>query len=310
MPILGQVKPHIQCNACSWGELPKSCEGMADGKHDIKPDDGEPFSVTCKGGWIVIQRRTSGDVDFYRPWVDYKTGFGDDENFWLGNDNIHRIAGKTGSKLRVELVDGNGSSGYAEYGELKIAGEADKYAISYVSYKGDIGDGLKRHQGMKFSTKDSDNDVYGSVNCALTYKGAWWYSACHDSNLNGMYHNPGHHDSYADGINWAAWRGQYHSMKSSLMMVKPANCLQAKMDDWCSNTGTDDNVVVGGDYPGCNPMKYARYDINRGIWRCRETVSATLVSACVTSDGVHTDCESGSGEYCTFDKELKLMIDE
>ncbi|RUS74675.1 hypothetical protein EGW08_017555, partial [Elysia chlorotica] len=32
--------------------------------------------VTDGGGWIVIQRRTTGDVDFYRDWASYKAGFG------------------------------------------------------------------------------------------------------------------------------------------------------------------------------------------------------------------------------------------
>ena len=32
------------------------------------------------------------------------------------------------------------------------------------------------HSGRPFSTWDSDNDNYEAVNCALNYKGAWWYS--------------------------------------------------------------------------------------------------------------------------------------
>merc|ERR1712154_468161 len=40
---------------------------------------------TDEGGWIVIQRRVSGDVDFYQNWKNYKYGFGDlKTNFWLG----------------------------------------------------------------------------------------------------------------------------------------------------------------------------------------------------------------------------------
>jgi hypothetical protein len=33
----------------------------------------------------VIQRRVDGTVDFYRPWYDYKAGFGTPTgNVWLG----------------------------------------------------------------------------------------------------------------------------------------------------------------------------------------------------------------------------------
>jgi len=71
---------------------------------------------------------------------------------------------------------------------------------------------------MRFSTKDEDNDQYG-VSCAQKYKGAWWYSGCHSSNLNGLYLN-GPHSSYADGVNWGAFRGLYYSLKNTEMKVK------------------------------------------------------------------------------------------
>ena len=36
--------------------------------------------------------------------------------------------------------------------------------------------------GTQFSTKDNDNDRR-KFSCSQTYKGAWWYNACHSSNL-------------------------------------------------------------------------------------------------------------------------------
>ena len=71
---------------------------------------------------------------------------------------------------------------------------------------------------MQFSTKDLDNDEE-VFNCAQNFKGAWWYSGCHSSNLNGLYLN-GSHSSYADGVNWIAFRGLYYSLKNTAMKVK------------------------------------------------------------------------------------------
>lgn len=53
------------------------------------------------------------------------------------------------------------------------------------------------------------------------FKGAWWYTACHASNLNGFYH-AGEHESYADGVNWRPWHGYYYSLKKTAMMIRPA----------------------------------------------------------------------------------------
>ena len=71
---------------------------------------------------------------------------------------------------------------------------------------------------MQFSTKDKDNDLK-SYNCAQEFKGAWWYSDCHRSNLNGLYLN-GSHSSFADGVNWYHFRGYYYSLKRAEMKVK------------------------------------------------------------------------------------------
>lgn len=48
------------------------------------------------------------------------------------------------------------------------------------------GDSLSYHQGRPFSTEDRDNDI-AVTNCAMSYKGAWWYKNCHRTNLNGKY---------------------------------------------------------------------------------------------------------------------------
>ena len=75
---------------------------------------------------------------------------------------------------------------------------------------------------MQFSTKDADNDIYKEASCSLLFRGAWWYSNCHGSNLNGFYYG-GPHKSYADGIEWYAFRGYYYSLKTTEMKIAVAD---------------------------------------------------------------------------------------
>ena len=82
-----------------------------------------------------------------------------------------------------------------------------------------IGDSLGYHNGYEFSTLDVDRDV-NSAQCAVTYRGAWWYKKCHSSNLNGAYLN-GAHESYADGVEWEAWHGYYYSLRFTEMKIRP-----------------------------------------------------------------------------------------
>ena len=74
------------------------------------------------------------------------------------------------------------------------------------------------HRGMSFSTKDRDNDRWGR-NCALHFKGAWWYNDCHHSNLNGLYLNG---KSDCQGMRWNSWpKGPCYSVNKAEMKIRP-----------------------------------------------------------------------------------------
>ena len=94
-----------------------------------------------------------------------------------------------------------------------------KQIIEFLILLGNAGDSLKRHNKMKFSTYDRDNDK-ASKNCAKAHLGGWWYKKCHHSNLNGLY-NKGDVES-STGLNWLKWRENRLSMKKTEMKVRPA----------------------------------------------------------------------------------------
>ena len=77
---------------------------------------------------------------------------------------------------------------------------------------------MNYHNGMKFTTKDRDNDSW-SKNCAELCKGAWWYNRCHNSNLNGQYLKLGEKRYY--GIRWLRWKNDNRSMKKTEMKIRP-----------------------------------------------------------------------------------------
>ncbi|KAK3797447.1 hypothetical protein RRG08_011698 [Elysia crispata] len=154
--------------------------------------NGVKIPVLCDmrtdgGGWVVIQRRVIGDVDFYKGWDAYKNGFGSlYGDFWIGNDIIHNLTNSGKFELRIDMKY-NAKSGFAHYGGFSIADESGKYAIKVSSFDGTAGDSLTNpHNGSPFTTYDRDNDAW-SKNCAVAYTGAWWYKACHHSNLNGVW---------------------------------------------------------------------------------------------------------------------------
>uniref|UniRef100_A0AAQ5WY63 Tenascin R (restrictin, janusin) n=1 Tax=Amphiprion ocellaris TaxID=80972 RepID=A0AAQ5WY63_AMPOC len=189
----------------------------------INRDPSQGVQVYCdmttdEGGWIVFQRRQNGLTDFSRKWSDYRVGFGNlEDEFWLGLDNIQKIAAQGRYELRIDMKDGQ-QSVYANYDKFSIGDARNLYKLRIGEYNGTAGDSLSYHQGRPFSTKDRDNDI-AVTNCALSYKGAWWYKNCHRANLNGKYGESRH----SQGINWYHWKGHEFSIPFVEMKIRPFN---------------------------------------------------------------------------------------
>nr|XP_006005618.1 PREDICTED: tenascin isoform X3 [Latimeria chalumnae] len=189
----------------------------------LNGDESTPVQVYCDmttdgGGWMVFLRRQNGNLQFYRNWKNYTLGFGNPiDEFWLGLDNLNKISSQGHYELRVDLRDGE-ESAYALYDRFSVGEARGRFKLQLGTYSGTAGDSLSYHQGRPFSTYDKDNDV-AVTNCALSYKGAFWYKNCHRVNLMGTYGDNRH----SSGVNWFHWKGHEHSIPFAEMKIRPVN---------------------------------------------------------------------------------------
>ncbi|XP_067259074.1 microfibril-associated glycoprotein 4-like [Chanodichthys erythropterus] len=238
MVFLAVLFSVVLMNGCSTEKTPVDCSDLykagqkLSGIYSINPAGGFPVWVYCdmisggkdedNGGWTVIQRRMDGSVNFYRPWNQYKRGFGIVESeYWLGLENMYQLTSKRKYMLRVDLEDFTGRKGFAQYSSFSVGPEIDGYKLLVSGFSnGGAGDSLTHHNGMKFTTFDKDQDVR-DVNCAKMFLGAFWYKACHEANPNGVYLWGEEATQYGIGNVWYTWKNNFFvGMKSISMKIK------------------------------------------------------------------------------------------
>ena len=179
--------------------LPQDCQEVysrgctQSGVYLIDPGCFQPMHVYCdmSGRWTTIQRRMDGLVDFQRGWGDYVHGFGNPRHeYWLGLENIHCLTTRNQRcTLRVDMTDFNGVSKYAQYSFFMVGNSDSSYTLEISGYSGTAGDSMtagSNLDGMQFTTYDRDNDKV-SGNCADRWNGGWWFNACFEALLNGVY---------------------------------------------------------------------------------------------------------------------------
>ncbi|KFW82794.1 Tenascin-R, partial [Manacus vitellinus] len=189
----------------------------------VNGDKAQPLQVFCDmgedgGGWIVFLRRQNGKEDFYKNWKTYVAGFGDPKDeFWIGLENLHKITSQGQYELRVDLRD-KGDTAYAVYDRFSVGDAKSRYRLRVDGYSGTAGDSMTYHNGRSFSTFDKDHDS-AITNCALSYKGAFWYKNCHRVNLMGRYGD----NSHSQGVNWFHWKGHEYSIEFAEMKLRPSS---------------------------------------------------------------------------------------
>ncbi|XP_071317956.1 microfibril-associated glycoprotein 4-like [Trachinotus anak] len=180
--------------------------------------------MTSEGGrWTVFQRRMDGTLNFYRPWDQYKLGFGSAAGeYWLGLENLFHLTLEKKCELLVDMEDFEGNKVFARYSSFSIDPESLGYRLNVSGFTdGGAGDSLAFHNGQKFSTHDKDQDSSGT-DCAAYSVGGFWYGNCFQANPNGVYcwgaFNP---EDECSGVEWYHWKGFHYSLKAISMKIRP-----------------------------------------------------------------------------------------
>ncbi|XP_049538223.1 fibrinogen-like protein A [Anopheles darlingi] len=233
MRDLGRNMSILQDQSLLIVEQPKasatfsSCKAIASkvsGVYEIHINNvTPPFDAFCeqekfRGGWLVVQHRFDGSVDFYRAWAEYRAGFGDvNTEFWLGLEKMHQLTTARPHEIIIELKDFSGNYAYARYDKFKIGSESEHYTLTLGNYSGTAGDSMGSNNGRRFSSIDRDNgDWPKSDGCVNYSRGAWWHRACTGANLNGPYNNA----RSSKSMFWLDFKG-YQGLSFSRMMIRP-----------------------------------------------------------------------------------------
>ena len=171
------------------------------------------------GGWLVVQRRQDGSVDFNRGWGEYEDGFGKlTGKFWYGLRALHCLTGQGGWEMRMDIKLANGTNIILQYEQFKVASAKDKYKLTVGGFQGTTTDPMAHHNGMHFSTKDNDNDN-NVGNCALISGrrspiGGWWYNQCWSIAPNIIY-------NHRLGVQL---NSQFHALPYIEIKLRPHKC--------------------------------------------------------------------------------------
>ena len=107
-------------------QLPKSVKALLFLFEEVA--EGYCDGVTAGGGWLVVQRRQDGSVDFHRGWVDYEDGFGSlTGEFWYGFRPLHCLTNQGQWEMRIDFTLTDGNKSYLSYSSFKVGLASSNY---------------------------------------------------------------------------------------------------------------------------------------------------------------------------------------
>uniref|UniRef100_A0A182JT07 Fibrinogen C-terminal domain-containing protein n=1 Tax=Anopheles christyi TaxID=43041 RepID=A0A182JT07_9DIPT len=225
-PLLG-VKGSLQ-ELLQLATIYQSCDDVTgpSGLYRVRDGNDVPTQYFCQtevlgGGWTVIQRRTNGRTNFTRSFNEYQNGFGHPEQeFWIGLTRLNRITSLAQYELLILMDAFDGTTASVRYTSFKVGPASDGFRLTTLSgYNSIVGDSMNTSISQTFSTFDRDTDS-SLINCADVWRGGWWFNGCGNSNLNGFYNGPTPTTISKTSMVWAAFKGNFQSLKSSIMLIR------------------------------------------------------------------------------------------
>ncbi|KAI3389861.1 hypothetical protein SNEBB_002999 [Seison nebaliae] len=157
-------------------------------EEEVKKSYGDTRVITIsnKPYAIIAQRINESAIDFNKPLINYKSFFGDINNFWLGLDMLVSYTNRAKSRrFRVEFYNiqpSNDAFAFFDYQSVYVKPEYDDYRLTFGRLRSSnmpqqwsfVKDSIN---GTLFSSEDMDNDKYVG-NCAKEFQYAFWFNDC------------------------------------------------------------------------------------------------------------------------------------
>ncbi|PVD26577.1 hypothetical protein C0Q70_14254 [Pomacea canaliculata] len=156
-------------------------------------------------------------------YCDMKNGpFGE---HYLGNEVVHHLTNQGYYSLQVDLKAWDGETRTAHYRHLWLDSEEQGFRLHVLGYSGTAGDGLGKHDGMKFSTRDIDNDLTGQgdggqLRAPLPGSGVV-LQVLRLQPHGAALRRRAVPEKRFDGVAWKPWRGPSYSLKEVVMKIRP-----------------------------------------------------------------------------------------
>ena len=211
---LEKFKPFTSCKDILEKSFEFSKFKLNSGIYKINPDGTNEFEVYCDmitdgGGWTLVWSNLRGGSNKPTTSLNWNNAINTIpiyQNDKQLNTNLEEVVVYTGLKywkligeneIRYDWANDYNSNIDQSFIADYSLDENDFYRINMTNYNQRVGETeagfYLTHNGMKFTTHDSDNDIHlGNGNCGTFYSlTPFWYNSCWSGSINGGGENEG-----------------------------------------------------------------------------------------------------------------------